>query len=67
MSYHDQAKREGFWATLGWHRDDVRLVARSRGEEMSEEEAQEWLEKNEKYIEQAMADAGFDAIRALLS
>lgn len=50
------------YARVAWHVKDLEDLT-----DMSDKQAEEWLENNAKYIRDAMVEAGWTAIDALLS
>ena len=58
----DQGSPFECYGATGWTVDDILQVH----PDMPEKDVREWLEENAKYITEAMCEAGWDAINALL-
>ena len=57
----------GKFAEVVWMAGDVQDMASGvLEEEWSEEQAEEWLQKNAKYIQEALVKRGYDVIADLL-
>ena len=59
-----------YYATARWHANDVLDIANDEeglNLDWTEEQAEEWLKANGKYIVDAMVQTGWEAIETLLS
>ena len=59
MTLKANQKEYRFYAIVKWHAHDVMSVF----PHLTEEEAEEYLANNEKYIAEALTESGFEAIR----
>jgi formylmethanofuran dehydrogenase subunit E len=54
------------YARVSWSVQDVTCKALDMGLKLSDEQAEEWLRKNEKHIADRMVERGWDAMETLL-
>jgi hypothetical protein len=57
------APNEQKWATVSWMAGDVHSIKPS----WSMEKCEEWLETNQKYIQERLVEVGFEVIEDLTS
>lgn len=66
LDFHSTAEAQGVFGETGWMAADVIAKAKEMGRGLTEEEAEEFLNINSKYITEAMIREGWIAIETLL-